>query len=139
MVIRYAYLWHGESLRGLEEGVKDRPCAIILTALIDDTDDGDQKVYVLPITHAPPRNPGDAIEIPAQTKFRLGLDADRSWIMLTEVNGFIWPGPDLRPISGRGAQSVEIGLLPPRFFKVLVEKFVAHARAKRVAQVERSK
>ena len=35
---------------------------------------------------------GDAaIEIPAQTKKRLGLDEDRSWIMLTEANRFVWP------------------------------------------------
>jgi hypothetical protein len=31
------------------------------------------------------------------TKQRLRLDAQRSWIITTELNQFIWPGPDLRP------------------------------------------
>jgi hypothetical protein len=35
------------------------------------------KVLVLPITHSPPLNPADAIEIPTETKKRLGLDTDR--------------------------------------------------------------
>jgi hypothetical protein len=30
LVIRYVYLWSHEWVRGQEEGVKDRPCAIIL-------------------------------------------------------------------------------------------------------------
>jgi hypothetical protein len=30
MVIRYAYLWRSEYERGLEEGLKDRPCAVLL-------------------------------------------------------------------------------------------------------------
>jgi hypothetical protein len=30
MVVRYAYLWRDEHQRGQEEGVKDRPCAILL-------------------------------------------------------------------------------------------------------------
>jgi hypothetical protein len=29
MVIRYSYLWHGEYIQGREEGVKDRPCAVV--------------------------------------------------------------------------------------------------------------
>jgi len=38
-----------------------------------------------------------AVEISHETKRRLGLDDDRSWIVLTEANRFAWPGPDLRP------------------------------------------
>ena len=30
LVIRYSYLWADEHTRGREEGVKDRPCAIVL-------------------------------------------------------------------------------------------------------------
>jgi len=36
-----------------------------------------------------------AFESPAETKSRLGLDADRSCIMLTEANRFTSPGSDL--------------------------------------------
>jgi hypothetical protein len=44
-----------------------------------------------------------------ETKRRLGLDAEQSWIMITEANGFVWPGPDLRPVPGRDG-STSLGL-----------------------------
>jgi hypothetical protein len=52
LVIRYAYLWHSEYEQGLEEGGKNRPCAIILTAI---DEDGETVVTVLPVTHTRPR------------------------------------------------------------------------------------
>ena len=96
MVIRYAYLWRSEHERGIEKGVKDRPCAVLLAVT---NDAGDQQVIVLPITHTPPSGPTVALEIPASTKRRLKLDDERSWIVLTEANRFTWPGPDLRPMK----------------------------------------
>jgi len=45
-------------------------------------------VTVLPISHTPPANPALAVEIPHETKRRLGLDDERSWIVLTEANRF---------------------------------------------------
>ena len=68
-----------EHLKGQEEGVKDRPCAIIL--VVANEENGDRTVTVLPITHTPPRQSGDAIEIPAVTKRRLGLDDEKSWVL----------------------------------------------------------
>lgn len=49
LVIRYAYLWRREAAMGREEGVKDRPCAIV--AAVREETDG-LRVYVLPITHS---------------------------------------------------------------------------------------
>ena len=51
LVIRYSYLWKAEYGRGQEEGVKDRPCAVILVSV---DDGGDRVVTVLPISHAVP-------------------------------------------------------------------------------------
>lgn len=51
-------------------------------------------VTVAPITHSPPTNEGDAIEIPAALIAHLGIDDLRSWIVVTETNDFLWPGPD---------------------------------------------
>jgi hypothetical protein len=82
-VIRYSYLWHQDAIRGAEEGSKDRPCAIIM--MVQD-ENGEDVVTVLPITHTPPNNPADALEIPHLTKQRLGLDNDRSWVVITESN-----------------------------------------------------
>ena len=96
-MIRYSYLWLSEHREGREEGVKDRPCAVVL-ALVDA--DGETRVTVLPITHSSPTDLSTAIELPPETKRRLGLDADRSWIVVSEGNEFVWPGPDLPPSPG---------------------------------------
>jgi hypothetical protein len=124
LVIRYAYLWRWEYLKGQDEGVKDRPCAIILARQMVE---GEAQVIVLPVTHEAPRNPEDAIEIPLETKRRLGLDDDRSWIVVTEANSFAWPGPDLRPKeTGGDATDIAYGLLPQNFFREVRDKFLAH-------------
>lgn len=134
LVIRYAYLWEREARLGREEGSKDRPCAIILVAA---ELSGRRRVQVLPVTHTPPQGAHDAVEIPAQTKARLGLDGERSWVVLTEVNEFTWPGPDLRTIGG-AAGTVAFGFLPPSFFRVVRDRYLALQRRHGVLQVPRS-
>jgi hypothetical protein len=128
MVIRYAYLWRSEFERGLEEGAKDRPCAVLL-AVTDEA--GDRKVIVLPITHTPPRDLASAIEIPAATKRRLGLDDERSWIVIAEANRFTWPGPDLRPMKSGDASTVVYGELPADLFRKVRDAWLASATARR--------
>jgi len=115
LVIRYSYLWHREAMAGQEEGNKDRPCAIV--AAIAATHH--VMVMVLPITHVQPDNRVVAVEIPLAIKKIIGLDADRSWVVLSESNVFAWPGPDLRPSHGDDLSSVVIGFLPPLFFQVI--------------------
>jgi hypothetical protein len=61
---------------------------------------GNMGLLVAPITHSPPERPDEAVEIPANVKTQLGLDRERSWVVLTELNRFIWPGPDIRPTPG---------------------------------------
>ncbi len=63
--------------------------------------EGREVVTVVPITHSPPIDASDAVEIPAALKAHLGLDDVPSWIVVTETNDFLWPGPDLRPLPGR--------------------------------------
>jgi hypothetical protein len=116
LVIRYSCLWLDEHRKGQDEGVKDRPCAVILVTA---NEDGRDVVTVLPVTHTPPSNTLLAIEIPAATKRRLRLDDDRSWVILTEANRFVWPGPDLRPAKRGDASSIAYGLLPARFYEHL--------------------
>jgi hypothetical protein len=99
LVIRYSYLWHNEHLASREEGQKDRLCAIV-AALRPAADPDETRVLVLPVTHSPPAQPALAVEIPAPVKERLRLDAERSWVMLSEWNEFIWPGPDVRRAPG---------------------------------------
>jgi hypothetical protein len=135
LVIRYSYLWKREFDAGREEGTKDRPCAIVM-AVADE--DGDKEVLVLPITHSPLADPAEAIEIPPTTKIRLGLDGERSWIVITEANEFVWPGPDLRPVPGRDASTIAYGPLPPRFFAHVRDKFLERDQRERSRRVTRT-
>jgi hypothetical protein len=128
LVISYAYLWSFEHEAGWEEGRKDRPSVIVLT--VEREADDTTIVTVLPITHSPPANPADAIEIPTVVKRYLGLDDHRSWIVLKEGNEFIWPGYDLRKI-GR-ADRYDYGFLPPRFFDRVLAAFMAWHGANKV-------
>ena len=98
--------------------------AQFLLALTDD--EGEQKVVVLPITHSPPGDAAHAVEIPAATKRRLGLECiERSWIVVTEANRFTWPGPDLRPAVVGDPASVALGLLPQALFEQVRAKWLA--------------
>jgi hypothetical protein len=137
LVIRYSYLWHSEHLAGREEGQKDRPCAIV-AALRPADDAGETRALVLPITHSPPAQGVTAVEIPARVKERLGLDADRSWIVLSEWNEFIWPGPDLRRAPGSDDSSTAYGMLPPGLFASIRDRFLALVTARGARRVPRT-
>ena len=132
LVISYAYLWRSEHDRGQEEGHKDRPCVIILTVrhINDET-----VVTVAPITHTTPSRPTDAVEIPSIAKRRLGLDEQQSWVVVTEVNRFVWPGPDLRPIS---AQRFDYGFLPPNLFRQIRNRLGEAAVERRLLMTRRT-
>ena len=133
LVIRYAYLWDREARSGREEGAKDRPCAVLLATR---TAAARTRVYVLPITHRPPT--GEAMELPAAVKRHLGLDEERSWVVLTEVNVFFWPGPDLRPRPGRETADAAYGFLPPTLFRQLRDRFLTLHRESRTKLVPRT-
>ena len=134
LVIRYAYLWRREALKGQEEGVKDRPCAVVLSHR---DDDGITRVYALPITHSQPLDEL-AIEIPAVVKQRLRLDGERSWVVISEANIFAWPGPDLRFVPGSGPESAAYGFLPPAFFRIVRDRFLEAARERKAKLVTRT-
>jgi hypothetical protein len=134
LVLNYAYLWHEEFRTGREEGRKNRPTVIVLCAT--QAEDQSTIVTVLPITHAAPKNPREAIEVPQAIKKHLGLDDERSWIIIAEGNEFIWPGFDLRKVPNKDAY--DYGYLPPRFFDKVRDVFVEFARATRVSLTDRN-
>ena len=124
LVISYAYLWRDEEMRKHAEARKDRPCVVVTVSRTSDR----LLVTVAPITHNPPRQSSDAVEIPLETKRRLGLDERRSWAVSTEVNRFAWPGPDIRPISRRDAGVFAFGFVPGSLVKALRQQILARAR-----------
>ena len=133
LVISYAYLWHTEHEAGREEGRKDRPSVIVLT--VERKTDDTTVAIVLPITHSPPDDSAGAVEIPAPVKRHLGLDDDRSWVIVSEGNEFDWPGYDLRKIGS--GDRYDYGFLPPRFFDQIVTAFMAWHRANRAQLISR--
>jgi hypothetical protein len=135
LVIRYSYLWLREYREGREEGGKDRPCAIILASL---DQDGETQALVVPVTRSPPESGDAALELPQAVKKHLGLDAERSWVVLSKSNLFDWPGPDLRRIGDRDDSSVAYGFLPPKLFAELRRRFLALEAAARSLRVKRT-
>lgn len=113
-VISYAYVWRHEYEAGQREGLKNRPAMIVLAATANEG--GRIFVTVAPITHSPPGDPAGAVEIWPRTKERLGLDGERSWIIVDDLNIFMWPGYDLQPVPGR-AETCLYGPLPAELIR----------------------
>ena len=118
LVISYSFLWSHEATDGLAEGRKNRPCAIVVSAAPDPRVPERRRVVVLPITHTPPADPAAALELPPKVKRHLGLDDSVSWVVLDELNVFVWPGFDLRQVPGKPGQYA-YGFLPPRLLDEL--------------------
>ncbi len=135
-VIRYAYLWATEADDGQEEGIKDRPCAVVVTVRHEE---GDDEVLVVPITSREPGTLHDGIELPETTRRRLGLQKGRCWILVSELNRFVWPGPDLRPVGHPNSPFYSYGLLPASLFQRIKASILSRARAKKLRTVPRSK
>ena len=134
-VISYSYLWAAERDKGAEDGRKDRPSVIVVARQIIGSR---EVVTVVPITHTSPLDPSDAVEIPPALKAHLGLDGQPSWIVVTETNDFLWPGPDLRPIPGAASSRYDYGMLPPRFFAHIRDRILQAYRRQTLIQVTRS-
>ena len=132
LVISYFHLWRQEAAKGRDEGSKKRPCVVVLATRSDEG--SDKTALVAPITHSPPDDPSAAVEIPPGTRHRLGLDEDRSWIIVSELNRFEWPGPDLHPVApGRWTH----GHLPAGVFRTVRNRLVELASQRRLARIQR--
>jgi hypothetical protein len=133
LVIRHVYLWWNEARAGREDGRKERPCVIVH---LRTNEHREVEAYICPITHTPPEIPERAMEIPVGTKARLGLDAERSWIITTDINRFIWPGPDIRPVPAGG---YAYGLLPDAMTHDLIAHIKKNAQDRSLAVTSRTK
>src|SRR5665213_3266799 len=87
-VIEFSFLWSHERDAGLLDSPKTRRCVIV--ALLD----GGARVVVAPITGTEPSH-DNKIELRGGA---LALQRT-SWIVASELNNAIWPGPDLRPAT----------------------------------------
>lgn len=124
LVISYSYLWRADSAEDNEDGSKTRPCVLVVMF-------HDNRVWVVPITHTKPADIGSAIELPSVTKKRLGLDEKPQWIICDEVNEFIWPGPDIRPVSTQKRGQYSLGVIPPKLLECIKTKIQYYARGRK--------
>lgn len=132
LVVRYGFLWRREAERGLEEAAKDRPCVVVVA--VKKAPDGDICVVVAPVTSAPPRDPTASLEIPTAIREALGLSPNRQWLRFDELNRFVRPGFDLRPIPGRNR--VDYGMLPRGLFEAMRSAILDRQRRTRRAPVD---
>lgn len=135
-VIRYAYLWADEDLRCREEGRKDRP-ALVLALSVKQVD-GTLHLLVLAVTHTPPIDPDDAVPFPQEAKRRIGLDDAPSWIVTTEANAFIWPGPDIRPVPGRTPTTMIYGRIQDSLLQQVARSYLLNRQKQRSRLVPRT-
>jgi hypothetical protein len=130
LVIRYDYLWRDEARRGRQEGAKDRPCAVVIAMA---RTDGGHRALVAAITHTEPAA-GQGLEIPPRVKRHLGLDAERSWIIVTELNEIDWSDPGIVPAS---RSEWAYGFLPPALAQALLDAVRKNLSASRVPVTRR--
>jgi hypothetical protein len=136
LVIRYSYLWASDAARGLDEGSKERPAVIVVCINLQGS--AEPSVVVLPITHSPPSAAHQAIEMPADVARKAGLDAARTWVVLSEFNEFVWPGFDLRHVPGRDSATVAYGFVTSGFFGILRDRWLALDRAGKSQSISRN-
>ncbi|HYD17973.1 MAG TPA: type II toxin-antitoxin system PemK/MazF family toxin [Patescibacteria group bacterium] len=133
MVIRYGYLWARQARDGMHHAEKNRPALILAVRQEDDR----KIVYVSPITHTAPFYPEESILMPLETKARLGLDSENSWIMANEVNKFEWPSLDVRRVPGRREKSQFYGFVPGELLQQAREKMREMTQLRRFHTVSR--
>jgi hypothetical protein len=120
-------LWADEAESGQEEGLKDRPVVVVVASRVV----GDRtQLLVAPVTHREPDS-GEGVEIPPPVKRYLGLDRERSWIVTTELNKFIWPGPDVRIVSG---DDPFYGAIPARLYEEMRSSIISHGNGLRATK-----
>jgi hypothetical protein len=100
--------------------------------------DGVLQVVVVPITHSAPRDANDAIAVPKKVLGPLGLDGAPSWVVVSEANVFVWPGPDLRPIPGRRPRTPIYGEVPRSFLVDVARAYLARSKTRRSRRVPRT-
>ncbi len=87
------------------------------------------ELLVAPVTHSRPTS-GEGVELPQAIKRRLGLDDARSWIVTTEMNRFVWPGPDVRPAPRE--ETPLYGCIPATLYEALRAEIVRNATANKM-------
>jgi mRNA-degrading endonuclease toxin of MazEF toxin-antitoxin module len=134
LVIRYGFLWVDEHAAGLEHGRKDRPCVVVISVL---RDENETTVVVAPITHRPPGNIGDALEVPRREE-EPGPRSRRLVDRLEPVESLHLAGAGFAPCASLGAQALQLWLSAERLLSWLRDRVDAIATSRRISIVPRT-
>ena len=88
-----------------------------------------------PVTHRLPKDAAAAVDIPPAAKRHLGLDDERSCVVVSEGDQFVWPGYDLR--KAPSTDRYDYGYLPPRFFNEIPAAFWTWREARKATVTPR--
>ncbi len=132
LVIRFNYLWDVDNQKGLSSSDKERPCAIVLYTKKTN------KTLVVPISHSYPEvgEENDSLEIPAEICAEIGLDKDRNWVRVSEVNEFEWPSAEIRPRPDDPSR-VDYGMIPEEFFLEIRKRLAKAVSEHRLGRTKR--
>lgn len=119
-------------MRGRQEGAKERLCAVVKA--VHQGQDGKPSVLLAPITHTPPHDKSEGVEIPNDITRHLGLDDQRQWIKTTEVNRVSWDDAGITPAK---KTQWEYGRLPKWITERSIQEMQQNARIKKVRLVKR--
>ncbi len=90
------------------------------------SDEDETELLVVAVTLMAPRAAEDGIVLPE--KRQLGLDDLQSWIVTTEANAFIWPGPDIRPIPDAPACQMIYGRISDKLLTRMARSYLTNRR-----------
>ena len=127
-VVHYGFIWAGSDRGAPPDAAKSRPCLIADVEEVSEPDAGGRRVRrvtYLPISHTPPRKGEEAIEVPPRVAQHLGLTREKSYIYVSYAVEDDWPF-DLEPKPG--SAECDHGLVPPRLFEAIAERFASHLR-----------
>jgi hypothetical protein len=127
-VIEFSFLWSHERDAGLLDSPKTRRCVIVAVL------EGGARVIVAPITSQEPEHQ-NWIQLSGRA---FGLTR-KSWIITSELNVSIWPGPDLRPAAAPSGAWWRYGRLSDdkkRELADAIEALVKYRRARVVSRIE---
>lgn len=136
LIVFYDFLWKEERNAGRDSGVKDRPCAIVLT--LNERPDGSKDVLLCAITHSPPGKGETAVPIPAKVARHLGFDDEQSWVKTDQVNRLHWQKGrvpcGIRPIR-KGQWTY--GMIPQKLGQRILKQLREKARAQSLSSTRR--
>ncbi len=134
-IICFDFLFKRDKEKGLIDGEKDRPCAIVLARVMKEGHE--PTVLLAPITHTEPKPGVDAIELTGRMRKACGLDDQKQWIITSEINTASWTDAGIVPAEP-GKQWL-VGRMPKGLAEAARNRAFGRIKKRQASVIERSK